>query len=195
VFRKRCATNCYKKLYIRALWLEKGQILSFVIIIRNTGSHGRITDSLFQRMLRFNIPDACTLEGQGPNGSGQLCTPPPLCGVPSCVFKKSGCAASEIMLAAHCTTSSDQFRGFMLVACAPFRRASGTVHLLTLFVRILQLLWYCYCYVGTGLCLGGTVPLTGPLSIPQMIYDEYGAAMDNAGSRRPKDSEINLSVI
>jgi hypothetical protein len=47
VFRNRCAANLYKKLHIRTLWLEKGNILSFAIRIPNNAHTGSSSIVLF----------------------------------------------------------------------------------------------------------------------------------------------------
>jgi hypothetical protein len=49
----QCYANFYKKLCIRTLWLEKGNILSFTIRIRNTHTHWFIIDSFIQHVLCF----------------------------------------------------------------------------------------------------------------------------------------------
>jgi hypothetical protein len=59
----RCVANFYKKMYIRTLYLEKGNMLYFVIRIRNICRHARththarthrfIIDSFIQHVLCF----------------------------------------------------------------------------------------------------------------------------------------------
>jgi hypothetical protein len=96
-----CAAKCYKKLYIRTSKLDKCNILSFVIRIRNTHTH--IHWFIIDRFIQH----ACILIGQG-----FICRyifmaiysfahpfrETGFCGVPSCVFDKLGCVADEVSL-------------------------------------------------------------------------------------------------
>jgi hypothetical protein len=53
---------------------------------------------------------------------------------------------------------------------------------------------YCYCCDGARLCLCGTGPLAGPLSILQMIiWKNIEQQWNDTNRGKPKDSEINLS--
>jgi hypothetical protein len=99
----RCATNFYKKLYIHTLQLEKGNILSFVIRIRNTHTHWFIIDNFIQHTSCFILIRLHSY------GQGFICryifmamytmVPPfceaKFCGVLSCVFEKLKCVAGE----------------------------------------------------------------------------------------------------
>jgi hypothetical protein len=98
-----CAANFYKKLFIRTLQLQKGNILHFVIRIRNkhhTGSSSIVSSN----MCYVLFSNVCILIGQGficryIFMAMHIFVPPfreaKFFGVPSRVFDILGCAAGE----------------------------------------------------------------------------------------------------